>query len=170
MRTLVEGLLELARVDNGAVRSVFAELDLSALVEEELLPFEPVYFERGLTLESELASGLQLLGSAAHLRQVVGILLDNALKYADPGSTVRVRLTRQGANALLVVENPAPPLSREECRSIFLRFYRTDRVRTGGGYGLGLPIARGIVTDHGGKIWAESQGGLFTLRVQLPLS
>lgn len=170
MRTLVEGLLELARVDNGAVRSAFGELDLSALVEEELLPFEPVYFERGLTLESDLAPGLRLSGSAAHLRQVVGILLDNAMKYADPDSTVLVRLTRQGASALLSVENPAPPLSREECRSIFLRFYRTDRARTGGGYGLGLPIARGIVADHGGKIWAESQNGLFTLHIQLPLS
>ncbi len=169
MRSLVEGLLELARVDNGAVRSAFGAVDLSRLVEEELLPFEPVYFERGLTLESQLEPRLFITGSARHLRQVIGVLLDNAMKYTHPDSTVRVRLTRQGASALLAAENPAPPLSREECQSIFLRFYRTDRARTGGGYGLGLPIARAIVTDHGGKIWAESQDGLMTLRVLLPL-
>ena len=169
MRALVESLLELARVDNGAVRGAFSEVDLSMLVEEELLPFEPLYFEQGLLLESVLEPELRLAGSAGHLRQVLGILLDNAMKYADPDSTVRVRLSRQGTSALLTVENSAPPLSREECQSIFLRFYRTDRARTGGGYGLGLPIAHGIVTDHGGKIWAESHDGLMTFSVQLPL-
>ena len=169
MRSLVEGLLELARVDNGAVRENFCPVDLSRLVEEELLPFEPVYFERGLTLESAIEPNLSINGSPRHLRQVVGILLDNAMKYAQPQGSVWVRLTRQGSTALLAVSNSGGPLSREECQNIFRRFYRTDRVRTGGGYGLGLPIARGIVTDHGGKIWAESQDGQVTLRVQLPL-
>ena len=170
MRSLVEGLLELARVDNGTVRERFEPVDLSKLVEEELLPFEPVYFERGLSLESEIEPGISVSGSPRHLRQVVGILLDNAMKYARPQGAVWLRLTRQGNAALLAVSNPGGPLSREECRDIFLRFYRTDRARTGGGYGLGLPIARGIVTEHGGKIWADSQAGRVTLRVQIPLN
>ena len=169
MRSLVEGLLELARVDNGAVRERFEPVDLSKLVEEELLPFEPVYFERGLSLESEIEPGVCVSGSPRHLRQVVGILLDNAMKYAHPEGAVWLRLTRQGNAALLAVSNPGGPLSREDCQNIFRRFYRTDKARTGGGYGLGLPIARGIVADHSGKIWAESQEGLVTLRVQLPL-
>ena len=169
MRSLVEGLLELARVDNGAARAVFQELDLSELVEEELLPFEPVYFERGLTLESDVEPGIRVSGSEAHLRQVQTILLDNAGKYSREGGTVRVRLARQGNTALLTVENPGGELSREECRDIFRRFYRLDKARTDGGYGLGLAIARGIVTDHGGKIRAESREGLVILTVQLPL-
>ena len=169
MRALVEGLLELARVDNGAVRAVFTEVDLSALVEEELLPFEPLYFERALTLSSELEPGLRVSGSDRHLRQVLSILLDNAMHYSLPGSQVRVRLVRQGGSALLTVTNPGGPLSPEECRSIFRRFYRIDKARSGGGYGLGLPIAQGIVTDHGGRIWAESREELVTLSVQLPL-
>ena len=169
MRELVEGLLELARVDNGAARAVFEELDLSELAGEELLPFEPVYFEQGLTLESDIEPGLRVSGSAAHLRQVLGILLDNAMKYSPAGSTVRVRLTRQGNTVLLTAENPGGPLSREECQNIFRRFYRTDKARTGGGYGLGLPIAQGIVSDHGGKIWAESREGMMVFNVQLPV-
>ncbi len=169
MRALVEGLLELARVDNGAVRAAFTDTDLSALVEEELLPFEPLYFERALTLSSELEPGLHVHGSDRHLRQVLAILLDNALRYSLPGSQVRVRLVRQGGSALLTVTNPGGPLSPEECRSIFRRFYRIDKARSGGGYGLGLPIAQGIVTDHGGKIWAESREDLVSLSVQLPL-
>lgn len=169
MRSLVEGLLELARVDNGAAREVFEEIDLSALVSEELLPFEPVYFERGLTLTGDIEPGIRVSGSSRHLRQVMGILLDNAMNYSPPDSTVLVRLTKQGSTALLTAANPGGPLSREECQNIFRRFYRVDKARTGGGYGLGLPIARGIVSDHGGRIWAESQEGLVTLRVQLPL-
>ena len=168
MRTLVESLLVLARVDNGAVRAAFTDTDLSALVEDELLPFEPLYFERGMTLESELEEGLQVTGSPRHLRQVLSILLDNAMNHSPAGALVRVRLTRQGQNALLTVTNPGD-LSREDCRKIFLRFYRTDATRSGGGYGLGLPIAKGIAEDHGGKIWAESREGSVILCVQLPL-
>ena len=168
MRALVESLLELARVDNGAVRAAFEDTDLSALVEEELLPFEPVYFERGLELDCAVEPGLHVLGSPRHLRQVVSILLDNAVNHAPEGSAVRVRLQRQGGAALLTVTNPGD-LSREDCRNIFLRFYRVDAARSGGGYGLGLPIAQGIVRDHGGKIWAESRDGTVILTVQVPL-
>lgn len=168
MRELVESLLELARVDNGAVRAAFGELDLSALVADELLPFEPLYFEGGLTLESQLEEGLHISGSERHLRQVLTILLDNALRYSPENATVRVELTRQGSSALLTVANPGE-LTREQCRSIFRRFYRADPARTAGGSGLGLAIAQGIVADHGGKIWADSREGTVTLNVSLPL-
>ena len=169
MRSLVESLLELARVDNGAVRTAFADVDLSELVSDELLPFEPVYFEEGLQLESDLEPGLSVSGSSRHLRQVLSILLDNALRYTPEGAVVRVALRRQGQNALLTVTNPGS-LSREDCRNMFLRFYRLDAARSGGGYGLGLPIARAIITDHGGRLWAESREGLVTLSAQLPLN
>lgn len=168
MRELVESLLELARVDNGAVRAAFGELDLSALVADELLPFEPLYFECGLTLESQLEEGLRISGSERHLRQVLTILLDNALRYSPENAAVRVELTRQGSSALLTVANPGE-LTREQCRSIFRRFYRADPARTAGGSGLGLAIAQGIVADHGGKIWADSREGTVTLNVSLPL-
>ena len=169
MRTLVESLLELARVDGGAARAAFEETDLSQLLEDELLPFEPVYFERGLTLRSDISGDIRISGSPRHLRQVVSILLDNAMNHSPEGSTVFLRLTRQGGSALLTAANPAPPMSREECQRIFRRFYRSDPARSGGGYGLGLPIAQGIVTDHGGRIWAESRDGELVFSVLLPL-
>ena len=169
MRTLVESLLELARVDGGAARAAFEETDLSGLLEDELLPFEPVYFERGLTLRSDISGDIRISGSPRHLRQVVSILLDNAMNHSPEGSTVSLCLTRQGGSALLTAANPAPPMSREECQRIFRRFYRSDPARSGGGYGLGLPIAQGIVTDHGGRIWAESLDGELVFSVLLPL-
>ncbi len=169
MRSLVERLLELARVDGGNVREVFSPVDLSALVEEELLPFEPMYFERGLELQSNLEPGVAVSGSDSHLRQVLGILLDNAMKYTPGPGAVWVWLRRQGNQAVLTVSNPGEALSREDCKNIFRRFYRLDQARTGGGYGLGLPIAQGIVTSHGGKIHAESYDGWNVFTVQLPL-
>ena len=168
MRELVESLLELARVDNGAVRAAFEELDLSALVADELLPFEPLFFEGGLTLESQVEEGLRTSGSERHLRQVLTILLDNALRYSPENAAVRVALTRQGNSALLTVTNPGF-LTKEQCRSIFRRFYRADPARTAGGSGLGLAIAQGIALDHGGKLWADSREGDVTLSLTLPL-
>lgn len=168
MRGLVESLLELARVDNGTAKLSFSELDLSTLVEEGLLPFEPVYFEKELQLESQVAPGLRVRGSESHLRQVLDILLDNAAKYCTPGGNVRVELKRQGSHCVLSVSNPGEEISREDLKNIFKRFYRIDKARTGNhGYGLGLSIAESIVQGHGGKIWAESKAGVNIFFVSL---
>lgn len=170
MRGLVEGLLDLARVDNGSVKLHFETLNLTELVADGVLPFEPVFFEQGLTLQCRLERELRLWGSRDHLRQVLDILLDNAQKYSTPQGLVSVCLSRQGNHALLSVSNPGEDLSREELRDIFKRFYRVDQARTlSGSYGLGLPIAEGIVRLHKGKIWAESRDGIITFFVQLPV-
>ena len=170
MRGLVESLLELARVDNGAVKTVFSDVDLSEVTMDALLPFEPVYFEKELVLESSITEGLHVRGSREHLHQVVDILLDNAAKYASAGGKVMLQLRQQGSQCLLSVANPGAELSREELDNIFKRFYRVDKSRSmNHSYGLGLPIAESIVREHGGKIWAESREGINTFFVQLPV-
>ena len=169
MRGLVGSLLDLTRVENGAVEKTMERLDLSALTEEALLPFEPLYFERELTLESEVTPGIRVNGSSPHLRQTLEILLDNGLKYADAPGTVTVRLGKQGRRCLLAVSTPGAALSKEELSDIFKRFYRADKARAmDDSYGLGLAIAREIVTEHRGRIWAESAGGRNTFFVELP--
>lgn len=170
MRTLVEGMLELARVDNGSVRTSFRQLDLSQLIGEDLMLFEPIFYEKGLMLEESTAPDVAVTGSPDHIRQVLAILLDNALKYSHPGGTVRVKLEKWGNHALLSVENPGPAITREDLGNIFKRFYRVDKARSrDGSYGLGLSIAGRIVEEHRGRIWAESEGGINTFFVQLPL-
>lgn len=168
MRSLVEGLLELARADNGQTKRAFEELDYSTLVEASLLPFEPMFYERGLTLESRVEPGICLTGSAQHLHQVVDILLDNAGKYASQG-IVMVTLQRQGrSSCLLTVSNPGEPIPQEDLERIFERFYRRDQARTGGSFGLGLSIARSLVQAHQGRIWAQSNVTGNCFFVQLP--
>ena len=169
MRGLVESLLELARVDNGGQNMVFFRLNFSELVSDALLPFEPVYFEKGLTLESNVEENLFVKGSQQHLKQVADILLDNASKYASADSTVRVILRRQGSHCLLSVASAGDAISKEDLKNIFKRFYRMDKARSmNHSYGLGLSIADSIVSKHGGKIWAESADGVNTFFVQLP--
>ena len=168
MRKLVESLLDLARLDSAHGTGGFEELDFSSLVEDCLLPFEPLYFERGLQLESEVEAGLRVRGNEQTLRQCVDILLDNAQKYSEPGS-VKLCLRRSGHNAELTVENPSPELSKNECEDVFKRFYRRDAARTdSGSYGLGLPIAKAIVTRHGGKIGCGWEAGKIRFTVTLP--
>ena len=157
MRGLVEGMLDLSRVDNGQVKNSFQKLTLSDLVEEALLPFEPMFFENDLTLQSNVEQGIAVSGNDRYLSQVVHILLDNALKYSAPG-IVELQLQRYGrSQALLTVSNPGNPIGEAERERIFDRFYRQDEARTGSGsFGLGLAIAKSLVTEHGGRIWVDS--------------
>ncbi len=169
MRGLVEGLLELARVDNGAVKMAFSAVNFSELVADGILPFEPLFFERDLQLYSHVEEDITLTGSGGHLKQVLDILLDNALKYAAEQSAVYVRLTRQGSGCLLSVASAGASISPQDMQKIFRRFYRVDSARSrDGSYGLGLSIAQSIVEEHRGKIWAESDKGINTFYVQLP--
>ena len=164
MRGLVEGMLQLARADCGCAAVRQERVDLSGLTEQILLPFEPLYFEAGLVLESAIRPGVAVTGCASQLRQVVEILLDNAMKYSAPGGTVRLELDRQGHQCCLKVTSPGEPLTAAQCRDVFRRFYRVDPARgRSGSYGLGLAIARQIVDDHRGRIWAAGteQGNVF---------
>lgn len=171
MRGLVEGLLELARVDNGAVQTAFTPVDLSRLVTESLLPFEPLFFEQDLCLRSEIQGRITLKGSERHLRQVVDILLDNAQKYSSPRGETVVQLKRYGrSQCILTVANQGEPIPQSELKNIFKRFYRVDQARSmNQSYGLGLSIAETIVRDHHGKIWATSNHGYNAFHIQLPL-
>lgn len=169
MRTLVEGMLELARADNGQVAAVRQMVDYSQLLQDAVMEFEPIYFERGLTLKSQIEPGVGVLASPQHLQQVVQILLDNGQKYSEEGGTVWLTLSRQGKRNLLMVTTPGETLTPEQCRDVFKRFYRADTARcSDGSYGLGLSIAQRIIEQHGGRIWAQGKDGWNSFFVSLP--
>lgn len=170
MRTLTEELLTLARTDDSNNEYHTELLELSGLIEDMSMSFETLFFEQGLTLETTVPTEpAQCKGNPAHLRQLTEILLDNAQKYSLPGE-VRMELLRQHGNAILTVSNPAEPISEEMLHRLFDRFYRADPVRTSSsGYGLGLSIARNIVSRHGGQISAAYADGRITFRIRLPL-
>lgn len=169
MRALIEGLLELARADSGQLEMNFERLDMSRLCLEALLPFEPLYFEKGLELESVLEEGVFVRGSGEHLRQLADILLDNARKYSTQPGLVEFRLKKQGGSCVITVENPSEEISPADRKNIFRRFYRLDKARSAdGSYGLGLSIAESIVSAHKGKIRCDWNQGRACFTVTLP--
>lgn len=171
MRGLVESLLELARIDTRPVqKQMLSPMDLSDLAENCVMTFEPVYFEAGRELESQIAPGIWVRGSQQHLRQVLDILLDNGQKYSTPGTRVEVQLQQNRRRCILRVRSLGQTMTRQQCRDIFKRFYRTDETRMmNRSYGLGLPIAHAIITQHRGKIGVQSKDGVNTFWVSLPL-
>lgn len=169
MRHLVEGMLELARADNGQIQTHFEDVDLSKAVTDSILPFEPVFYESGLRLESVIEPEIHMHGSLQHMHQLTDILLDNAQKYSAPG-IVEIKLFRSGrSQCLLSVSNPGNSIPQEELEAIFDRFYRSDSARTNSNsFGLGLSIAQRITEEHGGKIWADSNPTGNRFNVLLP--
>lgn len=100
-------------------------------------------------------------GDESRIRQLVTILLDNALKYSEKEGTIELQLSRQGKNAVLSVYNTTAEMKKEDLMHLFDRFYRTDRSRNSatGGHGIGLSIALAIVNAHKGRIMADSEDG-----------
>lgn len=169
MQKLVEQLLELARADDVQSHTTLSAFDLSRLISGAILPFEPVFFERGLTLHADITEDILVKGNPDKLRQILDILLDNAQKYSrEKGSTWVSLQTRGKKHCLLTVANEGDAIPAENINDLFKRFYRADEARTRtGSFGLGLSIAESIVTYHKGKIWAESKDGVNTFFVKL---
>lgn len=168
MRGLVNGLLELAKSEDRTKLPKVAT-DFSHLADMATLLFEPLYFEAGRTLVSTVPPKIMVNCPAEQLQQVLDILLDNGMKYADPGSTVFMRLEKTRGHCLLTVTSQGPTLTGKQCRDIFKRFYRVDTARSmNHSYGLGLAIAQSIVEGQRGKIWAESREGTNRFFVKLP--
>ena len=157
MTRLVNDLVTLARLDEEKPPLRFTRLDLSAAAGETAESFRELAAARGLTLTVDTGDGLTCLGDEYALRQLVSILLDNAVKYADSGGTIHLSLEREKRAVVLKASNPCMGLDAGELDKLFDRFYRPDRSRSKqtGGFGVGLSIARSIVEAHQGSIRAE---------------
>ncbi len=168
MSDLVTQLLALSTAENDELPK--ETLDLSKLVDGEALPFESLAFEKGKRVESQVAPGLTVKGNSNQLRQLVSILLDNALAHGT-GDWIALTLQREKHSAVLSVANESDEIGGEQLSHLFDRFYRTDEARNEAGahYGLGLSIAKAVVDAHGGRIGAAYQNGKAVFTVILPI-
>ena len=166
---LVADLTTLARADEGRGNLLLAPMDLGALADEVVRDMSALADVRGTRLESTISPS-SMQGDTVRLRQLLMILVDNALKYAAPGGVVRDRCEPQGGHVELEVSDDGAGISEADQKHIFDRFYRSDseRTRSKGGTGLGLAIGKWIVEAHGGRITVESAPGKgTTFRVRL---
>ena len=159
---LTNDLIYLSRMDEEQPRLQCIEFPLSDVAEEMALSFQGLARSQGKDLDLHIQPLLSCTGDEKAIRQLLSILLDNALKYSPAGGRLELRLEKQGRGVVLAVSNTAAePVDREKLPHLFDRFYRSDQSRSSqtGGYGLGLSIARSIVLAHKGRIRAESPDG-----------
>lgn len=167
MGELVTQLLELARTESAAMQT--ERVDLSRLAAGETLPFESVAFEKGLDLESAITPDIFVEGDGGRLKQLVSILLDNAVSHAE-GGTVKITLAKERSHAVLSVTNEGAALSSTQREHLFDRFYRIDEARSADSnhYGLGLAIAKAICEAHRGHIEVSCRDGLVEFKAKIP--
>ena len=163
MRHLVDELVYLSRMEEENAPLAMESLPFSQLLLEAAEPFAAMAEYQGKALTVQAEEGLAVRGDRASIQRLLSTLLDNAVKYAAPEGDIRVNAVSEGKQAVLTVENPVEtPLTEDQCRQLFDRFYRADPSRNKdrqSGFGIGLAIAAAIVEKHGGSLSAAMTDG-----------
>lgn len=171
MKELVNKLLFLAKNDSVKSDKISESVNISDMATRLALQFEPVAYENGVTVYSDIEKGLIIRSDPTAVNQIIHILIDNAVKYAGIGGEVKIDLRKKNKNVYLYTKNTGAPIGKEEIAHIFERFYRSDKARTSGsGYGLGLPICRSLVNGIGANITVTSDaenGTVFTVKFKI---
>lgn len=168
---LVDDLLFLARADSNKQAIEIKELNLSEVITQTVALFRAFAEKKGVLLNANILDEVRISGDEQKLRQLVLILLDNALKHSQEGSQIKIELDRYNNGGRIMVIDHGEGISPEHLTHIFDRFYRVDKARSkqAGGTGLGLAIAQSIAQMHRGTIIAKSIPGQETVfTVTLP--
>lgn len=155
MGRLLEKLLILAKLDEQENR-VYSDINLSYICEEMALTYESVAYERDVYFSYEISPEIHILGIEDEIRQLLAILIDNAIKNTEESGCISLSCIRKKKHAEIKVSNTGKGISEEVLPHIFERFYTSDSSRSSGSFGLGLAIAKSIVERHKGSINAES--------------
>ena len=170
LKRLVEQLLAFQRLERSPME--MHPFDVYRWLQEIVKAWRPALAKAQLSLRARIEPGVgYALGNTAYLRQVLDNLLDNARKFSNPGGTITLHARREGDTVYISVQDEGIGVSPEKLDRLFDRFYQVDGSprRRYGGMGIGLALCKEIVTRHGGRIWAESEGVGKGLRVTFTL-
>ena len=156
MNRLIENLLTLSKLEESKLKEKNA-FSLSDVVQEMCLTYESVAFEKSRHFESDIEDNIILYGNSDEIRQLIAILLDNAIKNSDDGGKISLVCHKSLCGPEIKVSNTGPGIKESEIDHIFDRFYTTDQSRNSGSFGLGLSIAKEIVSRHDGSIYVSSE-------------
>jgi PAS domain S-box-containing protein len=160
LSSIVDELLEVARIQAGTLKLAKTYVDLSQNVQQALDSYVDVARQSGIELQMRVEPDLNVVADPKRLQQVMYNLLGNAFKFTEKGGRIAVEVRRDGANALVSVADSGAGLAADDIARLFEPFSQVHdpMEKTNAGTGLGLYICRGIVEGHGGRIWAESEG------------
>ena len=170
MSRLVGDLLLLARADGGSTPLRWQTLELDTIFLDAFKQMKPLALAGETQLIIEDLTPIRIQGDSDKIRQILLILLDNAVKYTPPGGIINMSLIRQGNEAILSIQDSGPGIPPDHLPHIFDRFYRVDKARSRamGGSGLGLSIAKWVAEAHRGSIQVNSKmnkGTTFTVKL-----
>jgi signal transduction histidine kinase len=159
MNELVLDLLSLAKISEGNTSIIRNKFNISGSVLNTALEFESRAFEEEKKYSYDIEENIEYIGDERQVKQLVSILIDNAIQYSDANGQIKVSLRTQGGYINISVFNTGTGVPENEKKKIFERFYRTDesRSRETGGYGIGLSIAEAIAESHNGKITVSGE-------------
>lgn len=159
---LVKNLLLLSKMEEGDIKLVFSEFDISKTVNETAGPFATMAEMQNKEFIMDVQPGLKMHGDESSIQQLISTLADNAVKYSNEGGTIKVILSSAKKGIKLEVYNTTDQIQTDNLERLFDRFYRADssRARETGGYGIGLSIAQSIVGAHHGRISVKSEDGI----------
>jgi two-component system heavy metal sensor histidine kinase CusS len=169
MARMIDDMLFLAKADNGLIMPEHQPVALHEVVQQLFEYYRLLADERGIQLQLQ-GSG-RIRGDVQMLHRVIANLLSNALRYTSQGQCITVSIGQSGQFTELSVSNPGPSIAAEHLEQLFDRFYRADPARREGSNhnaGLGLAIARSIVTAHQGQISCTSEAGVTTFHLLFP--
>lgn len=158
---LTDDLLKLSRTTREDLAADFSHVDINATV-TQLVSAAPTDHEGGTRIQSQLGPNHRVAGSDELITRAVGNVIDNALKYSGPGSTVTVGTMLAGDTSVIRVRDEGVGMTAEQIAHAFDRFWRADSARTTPGLGLGLALVQQIMTAHKGSVQIESEPGHFT--------
>lgn len=167
---LIKNLVELARTEEMVKEDSASIFSVSEIAQASADAFQPLAEADGKTLTAEIASDICLRGVQDNFFRLFSILLDNAVKYCDPGGAIHFILSHRGRAIFISVSNPCAGLDASQLPRYFDRFYRADssRARATGGYGIGLSTAKAIVTRHRGRISNHYTDGIIIFTATIP--
>lgn len=155
MGRLLERLLVLSRFDEQE-KVVLSKINLSEICEEMALTYESVAFEKQLKFDYEVLSNIEITGNADEIRQLLAILIDNAIKNSKKGGNISLSCHGNKKHGEITITNEGTGIPEDVIPHLFERFYTSDKSRSEGSFGLGLAIAKSIVERHGGTIRVKS--------------
>ncbi len=169
MSKLINNLLNLSKIENNNDRVYYSKNNLSKIIENSCMTFESLIYEKQIKFVTNIEKEIYVKCDLDQIKQLMGILLDNAIKHSESKGEISINLRNQKNEAILEVINKGKDIPKEIQDKIFERFYRADesRNRDDNRFGLGLAIAKGIVINHEGKIEVNSNNGYTTFRVYL---
>lgn len=158
MSELVNEMLSLAKLDTEENTLVLSSINISKIIESMILQFDAIIYENGINLYTKIDNDIFITGDKESIKKLFSIIMDNAIKHTNNNGSIHVNLVLDKNTVKLSIKNTGKGISSEHIEKIFERFYRVDssRVRETGGYGLGLSIAKSIVEQHKGNIYAKS--------------